>query len=518
MISADAAEFVLTHESVAGPKRRNRRDPRPHFQVDRTAQLDPLMGSPAMQVPQEHAAWQIREWVELFDTAELEGRYSSLGRRGYHPKQLLGLWLLASLSGIHHATRLASACKTDAAFRLVSGGHAPSATILKDFRRNSEAFLIAAVARTVELAVERGLVDPRQLAVDSMRLQADASTKSVRTVERSKKRLAELAASPQPVDPSEQRARAEKVRKHEEALQRCEEEGRTSHSVTDPHAALMKFPNGAALPGHRVTVASSGMDNRFVVAVLIGAGTNDYGTLETVVRASHEALKAAGVPMRAGGTPMVVAADAGYWSEADLVFAQENRNWADILINEPAPQSHGKNAAGEDYFKQSDFTIVGDQANCPAGRAMKGPLAAPAGRGLRWTGVGCGDCPLKSKCCAGKYRTLTHNPRLDEARVAMRNRMAEPGAVKRYGERIGTVEPVFSYIQDAMGFRRSSSRHTNTVRAEILLKVLAYNLTRLAMGRPLCVLYLEQLQSAGSWSLSCYRPDSSTGSLFPSIL
>ena len=74
------------------------------------------------------------------------------------------------------------------------------------------------------------------------------------------------------------------------------------------------------------------------------------------------------------------------------------------------------------------------------------------------------------------------------------------------------------YIQDAMGFRRSSSRHTNTVRAEILLKVLAYNLTRLAMGRPLCVLYLEQLQSAGSWSLSCYRPDSSTGSLFPSIL
>ena len=109
-------------------------------------------------------------------------------------------------------------------------------------------------------------------------------------------------------------------------------------------------------------------------------------------------------------------------------------------------------------------------------------------------GMGCGECSLKPECTSGKKRTLTQKPHLDAAHDAMRARMAEPGAKERYGRRIATVEPVFSYIEDAMGFRRVSSRKTETVKAEILLKILAYNLTRLRAGGRVLVAHF-----AGVW-------------------
>lgn len=45
----------------------------------------------------------------------------------------------------------------------------------------------------------------------------------------------------------------------------------------------------------------------------------------------------------------------------------------------------------------------------------------------------------------------------------MRTRIDAPGGRQRYNRRIATVEPVFSKLESAMGFRRASSRHEGTV-------------------------------------------------------
>ena len=66
-----------------------------------------------------------------------------------------------------------------------------------------------------------------------------------------------------------------------------------------------------------------------------------------------------------------------------------------------------------------------------------------------------------------------------EVREAMRARMARADATPRYNRRIATIEPVFSGLESAMGFRRLSTRHAAGVEAEITLKLLAYNLGRL---------------------------------------
>jgi hypothetical protein len=69
--------------------------------------------------------------------------------------------------------------------------------------------------------------------------------------------------------------------------------------------------------------------------------------------------------------------------------------------------------------------------------------------------------------------------------------MRPPTARQRYNQRIATVEPVFASIQDAMAFRRASARHSSSVLAEVLLKVLAHNLSRLAAARKLSCVWCD---------------------------
>ena len=105
----------------AAPRRRTGR-PRPRFAEDTSKQLDPLLGCPDYAVPDDHLARTVLEQVARIDTSSLEARYSSLGRRGYHPRSVLGVWVYASVVGIHHASKVAARMKTDQAFLLLSGG------------------------------------------------------------------------------------------------------------------------------------------------------------------------------------------------------------------------------------------------------------------------------------------------------------------------------------------------------------------------------------------------------------
>jgi hypothetical protein len=84
---------------------------------------------------------------------------------------------------------------------------------------------------------------------------------------------------------------------------------------------------------------------------------------------------------------------------------------------------------------------------------------------------------------------------LERARAAMVERMERPGARKRYNRRIATVEPVFSYLEGPMRFRRASCRLDESIKAEVLLNVLAYNLTRLLLRAKLAVVFVVPWRS-----------------------
>jgi transposase len=468
-------------ETPATPKRKSpRRDPYPRFQPDQVTQLDPLQGCAELQVPPKHLAREVREVVRKLDFSAIEAKYSSLGRRGFHPRHVMGVLVYGSLIGVHHSTKLEAISETDAAFRLVSGGHWISAGKLREFRRTHLAFFKQALQQTVVLARELGLLDPDQLAVDSVRLRANASTKAARTLKRSKQRLAELSAVDSTQLGDEERRRLEeKKAKHEEAIAECERRGRTNVVTTAPSAGLMKFPSGASAPGHRMTVTACGVKSRVVIDLLVDADGHDFGKLPGAVERTRSALLQAGVDV----THMQVAADAGYWSEKDLAFAAANRDHVDVLIAE-RKESRRLDDGGRPNFAAADFAFGSDgTVSCPAGRTMDGPFKD--GDKLRYHGRGCGECPLRKRCTTGKRRVLTVKPEYQALQREMADRMRKPDAEERYGKRIATVEPVFAQLQEGMGYRRVSSRNEASVLAEITLKVLAYNLGRIITARRL---------------------------------
>lgn len=470
--------MVLTATDGKPPiRRRTRRNPKPLFKPDVSRQLDVVHGSPELQVGSDHLARGVREIIEQLDTSELEAQYSSLGRHGFHPRCTLAVWVYASLVGLHESTKLALALQTDAALRLLSGGHDISAGTLRRFRLKNRAFFEAAIAQTVVLADERGMLHPEQLGVDSVRLRAHASTSAVRTLVRSRKRLADLAVVELGGLSEDDRARHEtKLEKHRHAVARCEADGRTNFVVTNPSAGLIKFPDGGSAPGHRITVVAAGVQERLVVTVLMDADGHDFGKTSSSllkVRALFERLRI----RNAQG--LQVALDAGYWSEVDLQFAADNSDWVDVLIAERSDDRPG--VFGRSKFVERDDGTI----HCPAGREMRGPYSDGKGRGQRYEGQDCGTCPLKARCTPAATRCLVIRRDYDKLRNRMRERMARPDARARYNKRIATVEPVFSNLQATMKYRRATTRHERGIAAEILLKLLAHNISRLIARRAL---------------------------------
>lgn len=458
-------------------------DPVPRFKPDVCHLADPVHGCFELQVPEDHLAREVKAQIGRLDVSALEKKYSSQGRYGFHPRHYLGVLIYGGRKGVHHSTQLASFLETDSAFRYVAGGHAISEGRLRAFRRENADFFTAAIQQTIAFAHEDGLLDVQEIAVDSVRLRAEAATKAVRTLKRSRERLKELAkvdlATLDEVEAAEHQA---KVLKHQQVLRLCDEMGRTNLVTTSPSAGLMAFPSGASAPGHRVNTVGCGVQLRLIIDVFIDSTSTDYGKLGASVMRTRKALLAAGVSLDG---PIQMAADAGYFSTADLVFAASNTTLVDALIAEGrAPRR--KSAEGLPIFTSDNFSRVDGKLVCPAGLPMKGPVRdGKASNTERWSGTGCHECGLKPQCTSAAIRSVTIDLDFQAARDAMRRRMCAPGAQDRYNQRIATIEPIFSSIQDAMGFRRVSSLNDESVRAEILLKVLTYNLSRLAAGKRL---------------------------------
>ncbi|WP_224373172.1 transposase [Hyalangium versicolor] len=433
-----------------------------------------MLAAAEAMVPADHLARRVRKLMEGVDLSQVEAQYSALGRRGYAPRQLLCLWVYASLSGLHHATKLARALVTDTALRLLSGGHAISRPVLNRFRMSQAALFQKVLEQTVKCALKHGWVDAQDLAVDSVRLRAHADPGQVRILQQSQERLKELArVDTATLSELERHQHQQKVTRHTQAVQLCTQAQAASVVLTSPAAALMQFPGDVYLPGHRLTVTASGTQSRMVVGVLLNAAANDTGLLEQALAQARHMLHTVGLPWV---VRLQAAADAGYWSRQDLAFAAAHTGWLDVLINEKEPSSK----LGKNYFRRDAFELRSvEQVLCPANKPMLGPSYDKAKAAHVYKGDDCEHCPLHASCTPSKQRQLVVNWDYEKHQRAMRERMSQEGAQARYHRRMATVEPVFSYLEDSMGFRRVSSRKPSTVTAEILLKLVAYNISRL---------------------------------------
>jgi hypothetical protein len=251
----------------------------------------------------------------------------------------LALWLYATLEGVGSARELERLCREHTAYRWLCGGVAVNYHSLSDFRVEAGSFLDDLLSKSIAALIDQGLVSTDCLAVDSVRVRANAGASSFRRKETlsqlydaAQAKIAELRAEID-ADPgatskrlqarrlravSERAARikaateaakkidAERAKEAKEQRRKKPKDKDVRASTTDSEARVMKCDGFR--PAYNLQIRTDAKS-----CMIVGAAATDRASDRDQLRPAIEDIE-----RRYGRRPKQVLADAGYASKGDI--------------------------------------------------------------------------------------------------------------------------------------------------------------------------------------------------------
>ena len=371
-----------------------------------------------------HLAVFMHELVERLDLRQFEAESSEQGRPGYPPQLLLKVWLYAYAQGVTSSRRIEQRVREDLGFRLLAGNWKPDHWTLNQFRRRHPRALNDVFTQVVEAARGLGMGQLGRVAIDSTRVQANASPDRSDSIEQLRRERARIRqrirrwqkqcdqedGEPSGSGAMEATVWQERLEEIPRQMQQLRKSGQKRGSRSDPESRYLRQRGGFCL-GYTAEVAVS--DDHLIVAQRVHQATHDNASLAAMVEATE----------RECGEPIQIAlADCGYYS-MDQIQAVQQRG---IEVCVPDRLMATELAGGE---------------------------VAPA----------------------MNDRQQRRRPGLKQ----LRERLREPGGRTCYARRKALVEPVFGVLKQQRGMRQFRRRGLEAVGTEWALATTAYNLTRL---------------------------------------
>lgn len=361
--------------------------------------------------------------VERIDLRAFEEERGEIGRPAYPPQMLLKLWLYAYALGISSSRRIEQRIREDLGFRFLAGNHKPDYWTLNSFRRRYPKGLNDVFTQVIEAARELGMVKLGRVAIDSTRVEANASAERSDAIEKLRQERAktrrlirqwqqQCAREEQAVDEEQLRQakgwqqRLEEIPKQ---LKQLRKSGQKRGSRTDPESRYLKRRGGFCL-GYTCELAVS--DDHVVVAQRVHQAPDDSGSLSAMTNLIKRQSKR---------KPAAVVADSGYYSMGQIGKVERQKIEAyvpDKLL--------AKEFAGGDVIEMN-------------------------------------------------ARQKRRTPGLAEHREKLR----KPAARENQRRRKAVVEPVFGVLKQQRGMRKFRRRGLDAVAVEWTLATLAYNVTRM---------------------------------------
>jgi transposase len=386
------------------------------YSPDQAYLLPPSVGD---ELGPDHLCFFVRGVIERLDISVFEQSYSAEGGELYAPQLMLGVWLYAYALGITSARQVERRLVEDLAFRYLAAGERVDNWALSAFRRRHSRALNDAFTQVLEWAQSQGMVKLGRVAIDSSRIQANASRDRVDSEQALRDTRARLRRQvrewQKQADRDDQepgglevaigelnRALAEMPRR----LEKLQKSGLKKLSRTDEDARFLRQRGDKFVLGYSAEIAVS--DDHLIVAQRVTQNVTDNESLEPMVDQVKE---------RCGRPPQAALADSGFFSIQNL-NQMEQRNI-------------------DAYIPDSNMA-----------RALN----------------------LGARC-----RTRANHP----AHRRMRAKLRSPGGQAAYARRKAVVEPVFGVLKQQRGIRQFRTRGLNNVGNEFTLATLAYNITRL---------------------------------------
>jgi transposase len=474
-------------------------------------------------LPPEHPVHVFVDLVQAVDLSHFVIPPGPKGEKPYHPHALFGIMAWGYLHGVRSARKLARLARQEATFVYLAGGGRPNYRTLARFRRENAAAFTAVFQETVVLALRLGLARLGHVALDGTKLKANTSKHKAMSYGRMRQRedqlkeeIARLVEQAEAQDAAEDQeygvdsdgysvteelarrearlAKIQAAREHLEAEQRAEQglaaseqpviAEKEQRSFADDDARIMLMKRGAydyAYNAQAVVDAESGV----IIAATLTNVAPDMGHLRDLVAEVRSLREVAGL---SDAHPTTVSADAGYFSGEN---AAEDGAGLDLLIaagrDDPAAATTRATVYSVDRF---GYDPVRDVWICPADKLLHlAPLTGQRGRPSKnqylAASADCADCPLRANCLkpGEDQRLLQAKDRRSTG--AMRFKLRQPEARRRYARRKTVVEPVFGQLKEARGFTTLSLRGLARAAGEYLLACLAHNLGKLLRVCPL---------------------------------
>ncbi len=144
---------------------------------------------------EDHLAWFVIDVVERLATGGLHRRPGGCaGRPPYQPEMMVALLLYGYCCGIRSSRRIEASCRTDAAFRVISGGLEPDHATIARFVVEHEQALEDLFVEGLLVCAQEGLCDLSVVALDGTKIAANASLAKNRDAEWIRREVAKLIA------------------------------------------------------------------------------------------------------------------------------------------------------------------------------------------------------------------------------------------------------------------------------------------------------------------------------------
>jgi transposase len=480
-----------------------------------------------------HPVRVVNKVLDQIDIVPLIATYKAGGTSSFHPKMLLKVLVFAYINNIYSSRKIEEALQQNIHFMWLSAMSTPDHNTINRFRSERLKDVLRQIfTQVVQLLAQEGLLSIKELYTDGTKIEANANRytfvwgNAIKTnKEKMKKQLDELWQYAQKVaagemddtDPSGfDKIDAEKVeqtiekinealkdkpvskevkqklsyakknwpanlRKYEQQEKIMGEE-RNSYSKTDTDATFMRMKedhmkNGQLKPAYNVQISTN---NQIIASYSIHQKTTDTNTLTAHLNQHEKDF---------GQKPQVVTADAGYGSEENYQYLEDNNITGYVKHNQFDRQQNetirDKKPFATDklyYNKEKDCYY------CPMGQPMNniGTTTKKTSTGFKqhitiYQARNCEGCPLRGVCHKAKgNRTIEINHNLKRLKHQADELLLSEEGQRHRKQRPCDVEPVFGNIKNNHHFKRFMLRGIEKVSIETGLLALAHNLRKRA--------------------------------------
>jgi BMFP domain-containing protein YqiC len=397
---------------------------------------------------------------------------------------MLKIYIYGYLNRIQSSRRLERESHRNVELIWLTGRLMPDFKTIADFRKDNRQAIRKVCLEFVELCRELELFSATLVAIDGSKFKAvnsrdkNFTRKSVkRRIKKTQANIDRYLAKLDAVDKEEPEIREvtakelkQKIASMEEKMAELEEREAEveAHpdkqvSTTDKDARSMMKPGGGSEVGYNVQTAVD-EKHHMIAAHEVTNATTDRHQLGEMAKQAKRVLKT---------ETLTVVADAGYYEGQSIADCHE------AGITALVPKTNTSPARARGRYSKADFRYDAKRNEyiCPANERLTYRFdSVEHGKTLRvYMCYGCSSCPLQKKCTTGNVKRLKRWEKeaiLDQAEAVLKK---YPHAMR---QRKALVEHPYSTIKQAMGSTHFLTRRLPSVKAEMSLHVLAYNMKR----------------------------------------